>query len=995
LLEIKFLIMKKLFLSLIILFQICLVVNSQVDLKEGLYAHYPFNGNLNDKSGSGYDLIAKGGNFSTGRFGNISAYKFNGTSDYLVSDNSLNLGLFTISIWVNINEFPTNNQSQRCRFLGISEELFSINCLKDSIGIHVYDNWNITNSNYKFQLHKWYHIVVVRSDEYFYLYINDTLSSYAIDPNPFTILYGGFFDGRLSMGSEQNAYISDQGMTSYPDWASFFNGKIDDVRIYNRALNEQEIHALYNLPEEVDPVITNGSNISICSGHSSILRANSDSNYTYQWLKDETEIISATSDTLVITEPGEYRVKETDIYGNSDISSPAIVNNFTVFVKDTTIQCGSTSQLNAFTNYTGNESLIYLWSPAEGLNSSNIANPVADIINTKTYSVTIKTPGGCFAKDSLTVIVEPLIVYARDTTIICGTDAQLKVTTNYTGTDVLFYNWTPAENLNDSHIRNPIALNPKPSIYSVEVSTSKGCFTSKTIALNSSNDLKPSNGLFANYPFKRNVNDQSGNDHDLIASGGGYSTDRFGNISAYEFNGTTDYLVSDTIFNFPIPFFPQSPSSVSFWVNIREFPLNNPDQESVFWWVGRTGIDCRKDTIVVTDHALKRNITHSKYKLQLNKWYHVIFTTSQNVYISPVLRCTFISDYSKLYINDTLRSDGYHNFSVFCYGSDPTYSSSGYSGYLQLGSMKYSDSTERTNFFNGKIDDVMFYNSTLSTQDIHALYMDKTSSDLHPSICMVSVNESDRNIVTWQKYRNSGIDSTYIYREWPLQTGQYELIGKVPYSLPGIFIDSASNAGIRSNKYMIAYKDFCGYESEKSPEHKTMHLTINKGIGFNWNLIWEQYLGIPVQSYGIYRGISKSDLTFIGSTSGSSSSYTDVDAPSGIVYYQVKIDLPQDCSDLKPAEFASSGSNIVNTWTNKDLDNTIFYPNPADNVIYIRRCDSTESFIFIFNLDGKLLLSKQLTNDGNSMDISGLSPGAYLVKFVDSGRSLINKLIKK
>jgi len=88
--------------------------------------------------------------------------------------------------------------------------------------------------------------------EYFYLYINDTLNSYVIDPNPFTILYGGFFDGPLSLGAEQNPLIS-QGGTSYPDWTSFFNGKTDDVRIYDRVLNGQEIHTLYTIAKEVDP----------------------------------------------------------------------------------------------------------------------------------------------------------------------------------------------------------------------------------------------------------------------------------------------------------------------------------------------------------------------------------------------------------------------------------------------------------------------------------------------------------------------------------------------------------------------------------------------------------------------------------------------------------------------------------------------------------------------------------------------------------------------
>jgi hypothetical protein len=293
----------------------------------------------------------------------------------------------------------------------------------------------------------------------------------------------------------------------------------------------------------------------------------------------------------------------------------------------------------------------------------------------------------------------------------------------------------------------------------------------------------------------------------------------------------------------------------------------------------------------------------------------------------------------------------------------------------------------------------MFYDRAISTQEIHALFVDKKLSDLNATICMVSVNESERSFITWQKYQNTGIDSVFIYRESLSQTDQYDLIGKVPYSSPGIFTDSASNSRLTAYKYKILYIDNCGYESKLSPEHKTMHLTMNKGVGFDWDLHWEPYSGIPVGTYNIYRGTSKSDLTSIGSVPGSITSFTDVDAPSGIVYYQVRIDLPVECLNPDQPEFTGSSSNIVGNSDSKDTDlttdNAIFYPNPADNIIYIRRCNSYKAFIYIFNIDGKLFLSKQLTNDGNIMDISVLNPGTYLVKLVDTGVVSTKKLIKK
>jgi|WetSurMetagenome_2_1015567.scaffolds.fasta_scaffold06834_3 hypothetical protein len=981
--------MRKSVIILIILFQICLPAKGQVNLQEGLVAHYPFNGNLRDKSGNGYDLTANGGEFSTGRFGNISAYKFNGTSDYLVTTKALELGLFSISFWVNLDEFPSNNQSQRCRFLGIDDQWFSINCQKDSVGIHVYDKWNFTNSRYRFLLHKWYHIVFIRTAENFLLYINDTLDSHAIDTSPFTTLYGGYFDGRLSLGAEQHPVIND-GLTSYPDWASFFNGKIDDVRIYNRDLNEQEIYALYTMSKDVDPLIINDSQASICSGHPLILKANYDSSYVYQWLKDSTAINGATTDSLIINQEGVYRVKETTLYGNSDISEPKAVRDFSVFVRDTTVQCGSKVHLTANTNYTGTDSLIYSWSPAEGLNLTDIANPLVDIINTKTFFVAVRTQGGCYARDSLTVKIEPIVIYSNDTTIMCGTDAQLNITTDYTGNDILFYDWEPSANLNNSKIRNPIAFNPKHTVYDVQVSTVNGCVSSKSINVDTESDLSG----FIFYPFNGNMKNQQGPWYDLIASGGRFSTDRFGYISAYEFNGTADYLESNEVYSFsPV-------SSLSFWINMQSFPLNDAEHKCLFVGLGGDkgpksgiGVQCQKDSIIISDYASNIILLHSKYKLQLNKWYHVVVAASVSYFPDANHNYEYYGQCFSLYINDTLRSSGCRGTN--CSGCRPN----GYFGKIQLGGIKNSTETLRTNFFNGKIDDVRFYYRTLSTEDIHILYNSRISESLHPSVCMVSVNESGHNYVTWQKLPDSGIDSVYIYRESSPQNGRYDMIGKVLYSSSGIFIDSTSNAGLQSDGYKISLKDFCGYESEQSPPHKTIHLTMNKGVGFDWNLQWEPYSGIPVETYNIYRGSSKSDLTYIGSVPGSTTSFTDINAPSGTIYYQLRFDLPLECFNPDQPEFTGSRSNIVSNTDLKEtdliLDDAIFYPNPADKILYIRRCNSDKALLNIYNLDGKLLLSKQLTNDGNTMDISVLNPGAYLVKLDDGGVSSRKILIKK
>jgi hypothetical protein len=75
------------------------------------------------------------------------------------------------------------------------------------------------------------------------------------------------------------------------------------------------------------------------------------------------------------------------------------------------------------------------------------------------------------------------------------------------------------------------------------------------------------------------------------------------------------------------------------------------------------------------------------------------------------------------------------------------------------------------------------------------------------------------------------------------------------------------------------------------------------------------------------------------------------------------------------------------------------YPNPARNVIYIDygQIDKSGLKLFIFNVDGRIILEEDLGRDGNStrIDISGFSSGLYFyrisgdIKEFDSGKILV------
>lgn len=182
-------------------------------------------------------------------------------------------------------------------------------------------------------------------------------------------------------------------------------------------------------------------------------------------------------------------------------------------------------------------------------------------------------------------------------------------------------------------------------------------------------------------------------------------------------------------------------------------------------------------------------------------------------------------------------------------------------------------------------------------------------SSFVPEICMVTVDsESDHHKIIWEKQNFPAFDSVYIYKEGN-ETGQFNKIGVLVSDQPGEFIDQESNSQIQSNRYEISVLDPCRFESNKSQPHKTMHLSINQGMGNTWNLIWESYEGFDVNSYNIYRGPNPEAMEIIASLPSSSTQFTDLQAPDGSVYYRIGAECISPCNPQK--SYTSSVSNLA------------------------------------------------------------------------------------
>ena len=210
---------------------------ASADLNNGLVAYYPFNGNAKDESGNGNDGVVNGAALTKDRFGiDNSSYNFDGVNDYIevANSNSLNPDYISISVWVNpkVNNTTspvvmkyrsTPTEASYWFYLytnGVKGPRFRVEA---SNGIGDAGITELIETN------KWTHIVGTYGGNEAILYINGNLVK--------TNFAGGTLKSNtlpLRIGGSTENIMS------------YFNGKIDEVRIYNRKLTADEIELLYN-----------------------------------------------------------------------------------------------------------------------------------------------------------------------------------------------------------------------------------------------------------------------------------------------------------------------------------------------------------------------------------------------------------------------------------------------------------------------------------------------------------------------------------------------------------------------------------------------------------------------------------------------------------------------------------------------------------------------------------------------------------------------------
>lgn len=374
------------------------LVTVQSGLDCGLVAHYNLNGDAQDASGNGLHGQNFGAIPAQNRFGNCGqAMYFNNSYISVAHTDTLNFkNDFSLAFWfkkkgasfghllgkgrdnVNSYYFTANNGPNR------NLETFSLYNSPHQTVLEVDSTTTQT----------WHHAVCMydKTNQKIYLYLDGTLA--ASDAAGFNFVFNNTHP--LVIGRH---CTSANGCGGFP---YYFNGWMDDLRLYARALSPAEITTLYTLPNNnpTSPpaAALTAPKTTLCPGDSTLLSAApTQTGYTYTWLRDGNSIAGAVGNTYMAKQAGNYQVRVSSTAGCDSLSQPISISNNTkpnalIVVQDTLTCTKTTATLNASGGGT------YTWSNGLGNNATATANAVG------AYTVTVTGANGCTATASASVI---------------------------------------------------------------------------------------------------------------------------------------------------------------------------------------------------------------------------------------------------------------------------------------------------------------------------------------------------------------------------------------------------------------------------------------------------------------------------------------------------------------------------------------------------------------------------------------------------------------
>lgn len=222
--------------------------SAQINLEKGLQAYYPFNGNANDESGNKNHPVFNNATITTDRLGNKnSAYHFNGVYQYMRIPNHPSINFqdkITLSLWVRPTGFYYDichasqliskgggNYNPGNYALRFDDALYTAGSgCNGSLCDTLHQNFRGTGTVLSpyggefIKKNQWYNVLYTNDGKTAKLYVNCELKYSVVFPETFT--------------NNEDLFFGKSDDSLFPFW---LNGDLDDIRIYNRALTDEEI----------------------------------------------------------------------------------------------------------------------------------------------------------------------------------------------------------------------------------------------------------------------------------------------------------------------------------------------------------------------------------------------------------------------------------------------------------------------------------------------------------------------------------------------------------------------------------------------------------------------------------------------------------------------------------------------------------------------------------------------------------------------------------
>jgi len=252
-------------------------------------------------------------------------------------------------------------------------------------------------------------------------------------------------------------------------------------------------------------------------------------------------------------------------------------------------------------------------------------------------------------------------------------------------------------------------------------------------------------------------------------------------------------------------------------------------------------------------------------------------------------------------------------------------------------------------------------------------------------ICLIDVDPvSFHNVISWFATDDVYTNGYQLYKQTE-QAGDFEQVYSEDFDGIHAYTDTDSDARVGSERYQLRTTDICDNESEGSTSHKTLHLTSNRGINGEINLIWEKYEGIEYSTFRILKGSSLDNMLLIAERPSNTFTFTDLNPNLAENFYRVEIDVEVFCDDNQPLPLRP-GSNIIyyqlSTNTSEiTSDKVVLSPNPVSDIMQLDNVSDYSRYIICSDL-GQIISRGIVDSDDVSINLMDIPAGMYFVRLV-------------